>query len=348
MHLIPFGGRRVDLPIKVDIMISPFTGKEMELMYEKRTWKFRGELYEYIHASWLCADTGERFATDETDDAGYRQVTNQYRAKYGIPYTDEIIALRKRYGLSAAKMSLILGFGVNQWRAYEDEEVPSVSNGRMIRSIADPSVFLSILDSAKHVLGASEYKKITSNVQTVIERKQRTGIAAYEHDRLFMCERGVENGYGITSVERLKSVILTILSQCGEVFCTKMNKLLFYIDFLSYRKAGKSLTGLTYRALPYGPVPERWDRIYACFDEIVLEPRIIGDREGLVIVPVGEPDTVLLSAEDMKIISFICTRFKDCSAADISRISHEEEAWQSCSSNRLRIPYDYAFKLKAV
>lgn len=93
---------------------------------------------------------------------------------------------------------------------------------------------------------------------------------------------------------------------------------------------------------------QRWDRIYGCFDEIAMEPRIIGDREGLVIVPVGEPDPVLLSAEDMEIISFICTRFKDCSAADISLISHEEEAWQSCNVNRLRIPYDYAFRLKAV
>ena len=348
MHLIPFGGRRVDLPIKVDIMISPFTGKEMELMYEKRTWKFRGELYEYIHASWLCADTGERFATDETDDAGYRQVTNQYRAKYGIPYTDEIIALRKRYGLSAAKMSLILGFGVNQWRAYEDEEVPSVSNGRMIRSIADPTVFLNILDSAKHVLGESEYKKIALRVQKIAETSQGGSYAVYEHDRLFMCERGIENGYGITSVERLKSVILTTLSQCGEVFCTKMNKLLFYIDFLSYRKNAKSLTGLTYKALPYGPVPERWDRIYGCFDEIVLEPRIIGDKEGLVIVPTVAPDPTLLSAEDQAIISYICTCFKDCSAADISRISHEEVSWQECSSSRLRIPYSYAFQLKAV
>lgn len=348
MHLLSFGRRQVDLSVKVNIMKSPFTGKEMELMYERRTWKFRGEVYEYMHASWLCADTGERFSTDETDDAGYRQVTNQYRAKYGIPYTDEIIALRDRYGLSAAKMSLILGFGVNQWRAYEDGEVPSVSNGRMIRSIADPSVFLSILDSAKHVLGGSDYKKITSRIQALVEAKPSTASAAYEHDRLFMCERGVENGYGATSVEKLKTVILTILCQCGEVFYTKMNKLLFYIDFYSYRTTGKSLTGLTYRALQYGPVPERWDRIYGCFDEIVLEPQTIGDKEGLVICPAGTPDTTLLSAEDLEIISLICSRFKDCSASDISRISHEEQAWLACQGGRLRIPYDYAFQLKGV
>ena len=100
-------------------MKSPFTGEEMQMVYEKRTWDFRGEKYEYIHASWLCADTGERFTDDETDDAGYAQVTNQYRVKYGIPFTDEIISVRERYGLSAAKMAQILGFGINQWRHNE-------------------------------------------------------------------------------------------------------------------------------------------------------------------------------------------------------------------------------------
>ena len=145
-------------------MKSPFTGKEMQMVYEKRTWDFRGEKYEYIHASWLCADTGERFTDDETDDAGYAQVTNQYRVKYGIPFTDEIIAVRERYGISAAKMAQILGFGINQWRHYEAGEVPSVSNGRMIRSIMSPAVFLDYVNSSKHILGEKEYDKIRNKV----------------------------------------------------------------------------------------------------------------------------------------------------------------------------------------
>ena len=34
--------------------------------------------------------------------------------KYGVPYTDEIVAIRRRYGISAQKkMSLILGIGVS-------------------------------------------------------------------------------------------------------------------------------------------------------------------------------------------------------------------------------------------
>ena len=105
-------------------MKSPFTGKEMKRIYEMRFWKFRGEEYPYMHTAWLCEDSGEQFTDDASDTAGYIQVTNQYREKYGIPYTDEIVAIRKRYGISAQKMSLILGIGINQYRLYEQGEVP--------------------------------------------------------------------------------------------------------------------------------------------------------------------------------------------------------------------------------
>lgn len=44
-------------------MKSPFTGKEMKVVYELRTWNFRGEQYEYMHTAWLCEDTGEKFTT---------------------------------------------------------------------------------------------------------------------------------------------------------------------------------------------------------------------------------------------------------------------------------------------
>ncbi|UKI44945.1 MAG: hypothetical protein L6U16_05850 [Porphyromonadaceae bacterium] len=155
------------------MMKSPFTGKEMMRIYEKRTWNFRGEQFEYYHTAWQCPDTGEQFTTDESDTAGFIQVTNQYRQKYGIPYTDEIIAVRNKYGISAAKMSLILGIGVNQYRLYEKGEVPSVSNGRMIRSIMNPKVMLDMIESSKHELSPQEYAKISEKVKATISESEK-------------------------------------------------------------------------------------------------------------------------------------------------------------------------------
>ena len=329
-------------------MKSPFTGKDMKLMCEKRIWKFRGESYEYTHRAWVCEDTGEQFTTDETDDVAFVNVTNQYRAKYGIPYVDEIVGIREFYGLSAAKMALILGMGVNQWRHYEDGEVPSVSNGRMIRSISNPNVFLDMVRSSRTQLGECEYNKLESRVLDMCRKYQHDGQDRYDLSRIFMTTRGMENGFGPCSLDRLKNVMLLILEQCGNVFYTKMNKLLFYVDFLAFRDRGMSVTGLTYRALSYGPVPERWDRIYSQFDEILQEPRAIGDKEGIILVRQTDADMSWLTQAELEIIKVVCERFKDCSSSELSRLSHDEDAWQECINENKRIPFEYAFSLKAI
>lgn len=126
-----------------------------------------------MHTAWLCEDSGEQFTDDASDTAGYIQVTNQYREKYGIPYTDEIVTIRKRYGISAQKMSLILGIGINQYRLYEQGEVPSVSNGRMIRSISNPKVMLDILESSRNELSETEYKKLSAKILSEIAKCNR-------------------------------------------------------------------------------------------------------------------------------------------------------------------------------
>ena len=325
-------------------MKSPFTGKEMKIVYETREWNFRGEMYQYIHAAWLCEDTGEEFTTDEMDDAGFLQVTNQYRRKYGIPYTDEIVAIRERYGISAAKMSSILGFGANQWRLYEAGEVPSVSNGRMIRSIMDPGVFLGYVRSSRLLLDEKEYKKIFARIAAIGEGEE----SEYAHSRVFQCERGEDNGFAPQSLERLKNVLLYMISQAREVFCTKMNKLLFYIDFLAYRRYGMAVTGLSYKALDYGPVPERWDRVYSQFDEIVQEPRRYGDKEGSVLVSTCRADMEQFSSSELEILEEVCAAFSDLTSVCLSDMSHKEEAWLQCRNDHKRISFEYAFQLKAI
>lgn len=329
-------------------MLSPYTGKEMKLVYEPRTWNFRGEMYDYIHTSYKCEETGELFTTCESDDAGFLQVTNQYRAKYGIPYTDEIIAIRSRYGVSAAKMSEVLGIGTNQWRLYESGEVPSVSNGRMIRSIMNPKVFLDLVESSCHQLTDKEYANISEKVKKVIAQSDSFHLDAYECYRVFSSARGADNGYSTISLQKLKAIMLMVLHECGEVFCTKMNKILFYIDFLSYRQRGFAMSGLSYRAIDFGPVPDRWDRVYSEFEEIHQEPRPIGEYEGNVLVSNATADDMFLSDGDRDIIQTVCKRFKHCSSHEISVISHNEPAWQKYHEQHARIPFVEAFTLKAL
>ena len=330
-------------------MKSPFTGKEMKLVYEKRTSNFRGEQFEFEHTAWLCEDTGEQFTTDDSDTAAFVQVTNQYRAKYGIPYTDEIIDVRKRYGISAAKMSQILGIGVNQYRLYEQGEVPSVSNGRMIRSVMNPKVMLEMVESSKNEMSKSEYERIVSKVKAVIAESEAYKLEQYETKRLFTVPRGADNGYAQISLDRLKNILLYFIEKSDGVFFTKMNKLLFYADFMAYRVTGKSVSGLAYKAIAHGPVPVRWDRIYSFFDEIDQEIVQFPDgRAGTKLVSKLSPDMAEFSDDELKILEYVSQRFKNETPTQISETSHQEEAWkQYLNSDRL-ISFEMAFTLKAI
>ena len=60
--------------------------------------------------------------------------------------------------------------------------------------------------------------------------------------------------------KRLGELILYIASRCerAQYFGkTKLNKILFYADFLYYKKTGDSITGQEYMRLDQGPAPRR-------------------------------------------------------------------------------------------
>lgn len=327
---------------------SPFTGKPMRVVYENDIWEFRGEKFPYIHIAFRDDERGEQFTTTESDTVCYEQVTNQYRFKYGIPYTDEIIALRNRYGLSAAKMSTILGFGINQYRLYELGEVPSESNGKMIRSAMNPRVFLDLVNTSKHHLSDREYQKITTHVKEVIDQTNLWWDEQRAVDQLFIYGRGKDNGFAPQSTVRLKNLLLYILEKMGDTFQTKMNKVLFYIDFLSYRERGMAISGLAYNAIEYGPVPQRWNRVYSAFDEVESQIIMIREQESVALTACAIADMGCFNKQEIEIIDTVCAKLKNISAHDISELSHDEPAWKNHLHLKSTIPFIDAFSLKAI
>lgn len=329
-------------------MLTSPSGKPMQLCYKPDKVTYRGEKYNCMYIYYQDVESGEEFTTTESDTVWFNQVTNQYRAQYGIPYTDEIIALRERYGLSATKMSTILGFGVNQYRLYEDGEVPSESNGKMIRGAMNPRVFLDLVHSSRHQLTEREYAKITARVEAVIAGAPARHDEQLAASRVFRCERGPENGFAPQSTTRLKNLLLYVLGQMGDTFQTKMNKVLFYIDFLSYRERGMAISGLAYNALDFGPVPQRWDRVYSAFDEIIPHPILVYNQESVALLADGEADMSCFTEQEKAVIDAVCSKMKDLSAHDISELSHAEPAWKNNLHRDGTIPYVEAFTLVGV
>ena len=324
---------------------SPYSGKPMRVVYEPDIWEMRGERYPYVHIAFRDEETGEQFTTTESDMVCYDQVANQYREKHGIPYTDEIVALRERYGVSATKMSQILGFGTNQYRLYEMGEVPSESNGKMIRSAMNPSVFLDLVKSSRNQLTQRDLDKISTRVEEVIEASKGRRDEQWEAMWLFQTGRSQANGFAPQSLERLRNLLLYVLAQMGETFQTKMNKVLFYIDFLSYRERGMAISGLAYQAMEFGPVPQRWDRVYSAFDEVDQQVRLLQGQECLALLPGGVADMRCFTAAEKAVIDRVCEKMKSMTSRAASQMSHDEPAWKDFVGKPGTIPYSEAFSL---
>ena len=141
-------------------MDSPFCDGKATLIEKKTVIPYRKENFEIIRQLYRCDQTGLEFSTEEQDQDAAAQIYNKYRKKHGIPTTEEIKALRKKYGLSASKMSLILGFGVNQYHNYENGEVPSLSNAKLILAAMNPDFFKTLVLLVKEDLGEKTYKHL--------------------------------------------------------------------------------------------------------------------------------------------------------------------------------------------
>lgn len=328
-------------------MKSPFTGGRVTLHHGPAKVTYRKEEFEYIASYYVCEDTQTPFTMDGMDDINTIQVRNQYRMKYGIPFCDEIRQLRESYGLSAIKMSTILGFGNNQYRLYENGEMPSLSNGRILKSIMKPATFRQFVEAAKSQIETKDYIRLMHQIDS---REMNSAINDFETELIFDGrERCAENGFAETSVTRLKNIMLYFIEHCDNVFNTKMNKLLFYLDMVSYRESGFAMTGLAYKAIQFGPVPVRWDRVYSLVDGISQE--IVGfgsGAQGVRLVGTGHADLSMFTENEKSRLRRVAEKFATASSTAISEISHEEDAWKNAIANNRLVNFDDAFSLKAL
>jgi putative zinc finger/helix-turn-helix YgiT family protein len=330
-------------------MKSPFTGGETTLQKEIRTMIFRKEPFQVLFQYYLCKDTQEQFTDEELDEGNTNQIYNQYRAKYGIPFPDEIKAIREQYGLSANKMAEILGLGINGFRNYESGEVPSVSNGRLIQMVKDPKEFKKLIDYSKNVFSIDELEKINRK----IKHAQDNNSELNNFDEVIMLGEkrpSLFNGYRIPDMDKVNNMILYFAEKV-KPFKTKMNKLLFYADFFHFKKTCFSISGLTYQALPKGPVPKNYDWI---FDK-TIEKKIVtmhlhdfGEYMGEQILVTGETafNEELFTASELGAMEAVAKYFKRTTINEIVNKSHEENAWINNVENFKPISYNYGFELK--
>ncbi|MFL6195219.1 MAG: Panacea domain-containing protein, partial [Thermoanaerobaculia bacterium] len=130
--------------------------------------------------------------------------------------------------------------------------------------------------------------------------------------------------------------------RCGR---TKLNKLLFYIDFRAYERLGAPVSGQVYRKREFGPTPEAFMPAVRALERDGTCAWVEGcwhDRPLKRLVALREPDLSLFQEEELELVRAVVNEFLDCDAREISARSHRFAGWQAAHPGE-EIPYQMVF-----
>ncbi|MFR5984665.1 MAG: Panacea domain-containing protein [Bacilli bacterium] len=153
------------------------------------------------------------------------------------------------------------------------------------------------------------------------------------------------NGYTKFNKEKVYNMIIYFAD--NTILKTKLLKEMFYADFLFYKENCKSITGLEYCKLPFGPVPDGFEVILSKGyqeDIIDYESVITPSKEYYEITSKKKFNKDLFTKEELEVLDKIKKYFKNYNAKEIVEYSHKEKAFIDTNKCE-KISYDYSFDI---
>ena len=133
--------------------------------------------------------------------------------------------------------------------------------------------------------------------------------------------------------EKLINAIIYFARNTQYLGKIKLFKLLYLLDFEHFRMTGRSVTGLTYNAWKYGPVPialaQEWDELEPDLAAaIAIRPEQVIDYERQAVVPLTEFDDSHFSRRELRIMEELAEQYGDVYSYNLIDVTHAENgAW---------------------
>jgi hypothetical protein len=150
---------------------------------------------------------------------------------------------------------------------------------------------------------------------------------------------------------KLEELIVYIAQKCcdHERFGSiKLNKILFFSDFLAFQSRGKSITGSEYQKLDRGPAPRKMkptlNKLEAN-EAIVVWPKPVVVQGKQCVQkrpsPRRKPDLSIFSGDEIEMVNAVIASLKDDTADQVSEMSHGM-GWKLVDTHET-IPYHTVF-----
>jgi len=330
----------------------PKCGAERELVKTQReeTYPVKGEPVTIMANVLTCETCGTDVFDETLDDENLSLAYSKYRKQKGLLGPQEIKRIRERYGLSQRGIAVLLGWSPATIARYELGSIPSVAhNDQLCRFNKDVEYARSLFEASAAKLGNLERKRVeralgSCRADSVPEKISRILLGLYSRYEEPL------RGRRKPDLDRLASMAVFFAVKCPGIAKSKLLKMLWYSDFLCYRRTLCSMSGAVYCHNYFGPIPLAHDLVMAYMERmqfIALKPQSYGEVEGERAEPLVEFEGGLFSPEELKVLEDVFRRFKDCSAAALGKISHKERGYTETQLGE-PISYEYAMTLRAI
>ena len=196
--------------------------------------------------------------------------------------------------------------------------------------------------------------KYLQKAHVLLDKKNRNTI--YDNFKEYLIGNHIANiytGYRKPDFEKFTEMVIYFAEKTTP-FKTKINKLLFYADFLMFKQSCFSISGLKYKAIDMGPVPNNYQSIFEYLtnnNEIeILFTEFPNGYTGEQFKPLKNRNfkAELFSDSELEILDKVATIFKNTSTNEIIELSHLEKAWTMNEKDKNIISYKYAFELSQI
>jgi putative zinc finger/helix-turn-helix YgiT family protein len=306
----------------------------------------RGESIEVDAKVAICDNCKHDIVDLELDDASLEYAYDVYRQRHKILTPQQIQAIRENSGLSQRGFGRLLGWGDVTIHRYETGALPDVAHNALLVALQDDETLYRFVERRQDALTPLDRRKaralIDNRLPELAAALVRRGL-----QQLYDAHPASERGNRAFDLERVGHMIVYFALH-GKPSVTKLNKLLWYADFLSFKRLSVSMSGTPYVRLPLGPVPDRYKLLY---DEVeqggfVCDETLL-DEFGYTrtdFEPLAPFDEGLFTAEELDVLRAAQEHLADLNASQAAELSHQEQAWIETPETHV-IPYAKAMSL---
>jgi putative zinc finger/helix-turn-helix YgiT family protein len=319
--------------------------REVEVMNKVEKVDVRGELIEVSASHYRCKTCDGEFEDPKGGFDFVEKAYEEYRRRHGMIQPDEMKGFRKKYGLTQVELSKLLGWGPVTLSRYENGALQDDVHDKMLRLAMNPENLMQLIGETPDALPEERKRRLLDELQN--ERELAMTPERICEERFLRYEPDDYSGYRRLDMAKLFNVILYFCRE-GD-FKTKINKLLFYADFLHFKHYAVSITGARYAHATFGPVPDKYESMLAFLiengsllpEEFMCSEDITGEK----LVAVKTADFNNFTDSEIKVLATVRERFREFSSRRIMEFSHNEAGYKETAQGQF-ISYQYADRLQ--